>query len=873
MDKKTIMYAIIRALESDFVELFAARLQIDDIPPELRARSNRVLSETNEILSYLMGLDIQAYIEISNKNIDKLQITAEQRRFLNTELVKLIPIRNRVMHPRPIEVTDLPITQSISNEICKLFQQFTWNNLTKTLMQIDNDPSVLQLPPFSSKKNEKIIENLPAILDFDETSFIGRRREIGDVRDKLKKRNVHVLSIIGDGGVGKTALTIKLLYDMLDEPNCPFELILWVSLKTNELTGYEFKKIEDAITTTAEMYNKLGEFVGLHNHNDVPSYLIELAQNFNTLLVLDNLETINSSDVKEFIDSFSEFGKVLITSRIGLGEMEHRYRLEGLNSEDVQEYMNILLELYGMPGLLTTDQKNAIAKDELHSNPLAIKWFVKSLYNCQNVDKVLSHKDDLITFCMSNVYEKLSTQARNILEFIQIANLDLSYGELVYYTDSSVDDMVKLSLAINELIKCNFLDNTKYRTNNLLSITEFASEFLRNQITIPREKTQDVRDKQKKLTQFIQQLEQKKSSSPASNDTFHFYGSNKNRIVAAYYLSEAVEAVNAKKSTEEALEYANIAKKIAPDYSEVYIVLGLCYANNSPEKARLEYENALGYSQSESETATIHTRYARFLRSNNMYQEAIDHLEIALALNPDDYIALFELIMSLGWVNKFDRAEQLLHQIDITRLSDKQRFEYSMRQADLLRRKADTIPQAQSKDAFVLLKEAYHIISADETKEKRKYDMISSILVSLSHLYLNNEIEDFIIQLLDRHYHDIRNTQRYKRFQEVLSGKITLVSDTNQEKLLPYIIDTNRVLQHIGNKEGVIIQLHGDYGFMRVNSISAGIYFKASELVDKLKIGDVVTYEKIIKDGKGFMAVDVRFKCKANEIITPFEQD
>ena len=60
---------------------------------------------------------------------------------------------------------------------------------------------------------------------------------------------------------------------------------------------------------------------------------------------------------------------------------------------------------------------------------------------------------------------------------------------------------------------------------------------------------------------------------------------------------------------------------------------------------------------------------------------------------------------------------------------------------------------------------------------------------------------------------------------------------------------------------------------MRVNSISAGIYFKASELVDKLKIGDVVTYEKIIKDGKGFMAVDVRFKCKANEIITPFEQD
>ena len=64
------------------------------------------------------------------------------------------------------------------------------------------------------------------------------------------------------------------------------------------------------------------------------------------------------------------------------------------------------------------------------------------------------------------------------------------------------------------------------------------------------------------------------------------------------------------------------------------------------EKAMKEFDRALEYSQTNEEKAMMDARYARFLRSNNMYQEAIDCLEEAVALSPNECTLKFELITS-----------------------------------------------------------------------------------------------------------------------------------------------------------------------------------------------------------------------------------
>lgn len=860
IDKKTIMYAIIRALESDFVQIFADHLELDNIPNEVLKKSNRVANQSNELLSCLMGLDIQAYIEICNANIEKLNINLEQKRFLNNELSKIIPIRNKVMHPRPIEITDLPVLKTIAKEIISVCSQFEWKNLNETYAIIETDPSQLQPPPINVKKSTNIIENLPSITDFEETSFIGRRKEIGEIKGKLNKNNVHVLSIIGDGGIGKTALAIKMLYDMLDDPNCKFELIIWASLKTSQLSGYEFKRIDNAITTTAQMYSKLGEFICADGRQDIPAYLVELSRSFRTLLVLDNLETVNSEDVKSFIDDFTEFGKVLITSRIGLGEMEHRYSLEGLNETDVLEYMNALLELYGFSGLLTNERKLDIAQKQLHSNPLAIKWFVKGLYSGKSVEDVLNNKNDLVRFCMSNVYDKLSQESRNILETIQILKMDLSVGELLYYSDSSADDYFHISLAINELIKCNFLDATKYRVQKLLSITQFAAEFLQSQIVSNREKVIVIREKNKVYTSYRQQLEQKRSTNPIANDTFYFYGNDKDNIIATYYLTEAIQAQTAKKPADEVLRLVAIAQRIAPNYSECAAVAGLCYGYGSPEKAMIEFDRALECSNTTVEKAFIHARYSRFLRSNEMYQEAVDHLEEAVLLCPDEVALKFELIMSLCWVNNFTKAKSIFSTISFDRLSEAMQHEYSMRYADMRRREADELAQSNSAQAFEYLCEAFATLENDPSHDKRKYDSMANILTAISYLYIDNKIIDYIINKLDLYYSNMRNTYKYKKFKEVMAGKLSLVAFEKRGKLAKYLLDANTILSKLSRNQGVVVVVKEDYGLFRVHDQEQSIYFSLRENDDQFDIGDIITYEKITTGRRGLIATKVKRK-------------
>ena len=68
--------------------------------------------------------------------------------------------------------------------------------------------------------------------------------------------------------------------------------------------------------------------------------LINYMSNNKTLLVIDNLETLDD-EKKEFNRIFDELpsgSKILITSRIGIGNYEQAYSLERLSEKDALAY-------------------------------------------------------------------------------------------------------------------------------------------------------------------------------------------------------------------------------------------------------------------------------------------------------------------------------------------------------------------------------------------------------------------------------------------------------------------------------------------------------------------------------------------------------
>lgn len=864
IERKAAMYEMILAIENDFIFNFLEKLEMNDLPKEVIEKSNRS-DEKNELQSILQGIDFQSYIEICNSNILELKINQQQKDFLNKELTKIIPIRNNVMHPRPLGILDYHMVKAVFEEIDKIITVFNWEQVLKTRIKIIDNPQDLMLPPQNAKKNERVIENIPISVEFEETSFIGRHKEIGELKAKLNKRNVHILSIIGDGGIGKTAIAIKLLYDLLDDKKCKFDLILWASLKTNELNNYEFKEIEDSISDTSSMYEKLNEFVGENDLNNVKEYLISLAEEFNMLLVLDNLETINTGEINEFLDEFTEFGKVLITSRIGLGEMEHRYRLGGFCKEDALEYMNTLLDLYGFEGMFSDTEKYNIAANELYSNPLAIKWFVRNLYNGQSIEEIIKNKEELATFCMSNVYDKLSVKAQSLLDILVIAGNELSFAELMYYMDVDIDNYINaykdISNAVNELVKSNFIDDVLFRTKKKLSITDFAKEFLKCCYIEKKNVLNSYNYKLKKLQGFLQKQLQEKHKSDYTMNEFGIKSAEKSKLVAAYYLTLALKESKSE-NKELAFKYVEYAKKLEINYFQCNKIAAYLYGTTSQNKAMEEFEIALKCCEIHEDRVTVYIVYAGYLLRCNDYYGALNKLERAESIlnGKINVYLIFEKAKILGCVNKFEEAYDALEQIDSTKLSINYFNIFVTRKADLKRREAELFDHRDFDKMLGLINESYDFLKLSNEPDKGIYRYMINLVKFLAYLYYSPNANELMLDILDEYYSYMRSTTEFKKVQGIIKSKLENIEDENiVKRIKKYTIDINEQLESLNENEGLVYYLNNEknFGFFRSKDNHKGVYFKITYKLRELQIGDIVEYGKINQTTKGTMTKEI----------------
>lgn len=837
LSKKAEMFAMITSIESDFISNIAKRLVLDNIPPSLIKHSTPVTNEPNPLLRVLRGLDIQAFIEICNANVLLLSINSEQKDFLNQELAKIIPIRNAVMHPRPLGFYDYPMLKTLFENTSTMLSCFSWDHVAKTKIQISQHPETL-LPPPTLKKSERIIENLPTLVDYEETSFIGRAQEIAEIRKQLNRKNVHILSIIGDGGVGKTAITLKLLYDMLDDPKCEYELIIWVSLKTNELSDYEFVEIKNSITTMAGIYEKLMPYVGSDSSFSTKEYIIELAKNFNTLFVLDNLETLNTDDIRDFIDDFSEYGKVLITSRIGLGEMEHRYRLQGLKENDVLTYANILLELYGFNCYFTEEQKRQYFCETLHANPLAIKWFVRCLYNGQNENDILNHKDDLVNFCMANVYDKLSQGAKEVLDIITVAGVALTLPEIIYYLDKDLEKSVDIKLAINELGKCNFVSEDEFRIHNQVVVTDFARDFLALHFTDIRTLLTNFKNREQRITSFGQNLLANQVSYPYAPKSL-FYSNNGERVIS-YYLSNAIE--NFIKSNDASAAFLTIrhCQEILPKYYENNLALAFIHGVSSPLKAEQEHLNAINFARNEKEKLRAYLLYADYLIRNNEFLRAMDVLNDLQPEYPSCIELYLEKAKNYGCLFEFEKAFSELDYIEKNLSPDEKNLpRIAARRADLYRRQAKRLDVRRTQEKLQYLKDGFTILEECGFTEKIIIDHMIDIIIELIHSHMDSDSLNYAYGKLKKHIKLLRRSPKFKSISEHINNISARLNIDILENIKSLLVDINKYLYLLKSDEAVVTSIKDGFGFCK-NQEYSGVYFSMVGLPVDLSEGDIL---------------------------------
>jgi predicted ATPase len=158
----------------------------------------------------------------------------------------------------------------------------------------------------------KTLDTQPNNLPLQLTSLVGREREVETVCSLLRKEDVHLLTLTGAGGTGKTRLSLQVGAELLEE----FPDGVWL---------VELAALTDHTLVVSEMARTLG--VVEQGGRPIIETLKDYLREKHLLLILDNFEQVTQAAPQAGqLLQVAPHVKVLVTSRVPLrvrGEKEY----------------------------------------------------------------------------------------------------------------------------------------------------------------------------------------------------------------------------------------------------------------------------------------------------------------------------------------------------------------------------------------------------------------------------------------------------------------------------------------------------------------------------------------------------------------------
>ncbi|WP_029947878.1 NB-ARC domain-containing protein [Leifsonia aquatica] len=566
-------FALISSFEGDCREL-VSELDSDAkwpgaVTDAATARLKRARSKaapTRELLvEYLDFADSYQILLANKQHLDASALTSLSD--VSPYLGKLTAVRNRVAHSRPMEIDDLATVHDIARNLSHS-NPAGWPTLQTTLDHLENDPAfvlglTVQLP---SDPLDTPLHNLP-VPDFDETGFFGRSKELRAIKRALLGP-WPVVSILGDGGIGKTAIAVKAAYELLDDKSANFDAVVWVSAKATTLTSGEIKNIGGAIQDSLGMFEAAAAGLGADlDANDVATEVLSYLGAFRILLILDNLETVTDQRLRNFLLDLPNGSKVLVTSRIGLG-IENPIKLEPLSTEESRGLLRSLSSIRNVQEIKSLDERNLDRLvSKLKGHPLYIKWLVAGVQTGRRPFELINDNSLLLDFCMSNVYDKLGEGARRVLQSMQVVRGPRGQGELAYLNDMTAQ---QIQASLLELMTTNFVSMRHSGDESLdgsYETGDFASQYLARHQPVSAKFRSTVSARAQSLTELGQQLRSHGRSDRFDSASIDIRGPHD--VPAARLLFDAQKRASDGRF-DDAVNLCHEAQTLSPTYYEAW---------------------------------------------------------------------------------------------------------------------------------------------------------------------------------------------------------------------------------------------------------------------------------------------------------------
>ena len=193
----------------------------------------------------------------------------------------------------------------------------------------------------------------PSNMPVQRTAFIGREREMANLRQLLSRGDVRLVTLTGPGGVGKTRLAVQVVTEI----SAGFAGgVCFVSLSAVSSKESAFRAIAQAVG--------LREMPGQSSQESLKEYVSGLTQPL--LLLLDNFEHLLSaaSDVAELL-TFNPNLKVMVTSQALLHVYgEHELPVPALAAPDLRSVPQVPEALSRFPAVaLFLERAKAVKHD------------------------------------------------------------------------------------------------------------------------------------------------------------------------------------------------------------------------------------------------------------------------------------------------------------------------------------------------------------------------------------------------------------------------------------------------------------------------------------------------------------------------------
>lgn len=540
---------------------------------------------------------------------------------------------------------------------------------TKLLSKKEADNIVRKIAIQKVGEQYSVNEPMYRIFNPEYHHFVERKKACDDIERSLSNPRTFVTSVIGIGGMGKTALATWAALRAYERKQ--FDFIVSITAKDRELTPAGIKALDPTLSNYESLLNSILEVTGFPEFKQEAvkqkeAEVLTLLEKANGLLLVDNLETVDDAKIIEFLDNLPQGPRAIVTSRrTAVRFSVFPIDLGPLDETEVFEFVN---SLSGLPGFGYINDLNKAEKIRVGSAcggiPLSIRWTLSrsstaadSLALADSILKNSKHGEELLEFCFRRVFDSMEPNEKLILQALSIFHKPLAIEAIIagttaqeYKVTDTLDVLVKDALVTRQF--------DVEKNDYVYSLLPITRKFVYDQVSRESQlegkirssmsdwfEAKDAKDDGERVV--LRELRQGKASAETGILDLALAARRRGDYYSAGTLFDQALSRNAK-SWKTCKEYAEFERHV----------------NKNTMRAIQLYEQAAAYAPSRgTDKALIYREWGMLLRNSgdpDATDLAISKFEIALRESPNDVLCIHALADMLARKGSHRKVVNLL---------------------------------------------------------------------------------------------------------------------------------------------------------------------------------------------------------------------